>query len=137
MKIFLDSDVLLDFLTGRDYQLEEIKIIIGKGINKEIQLFTSSLIIANIFYFISKVENSKKAKSKIEKLLSFIKIANVGEQEIFDAVKSKFKDFEDAIQNFSAVNSKLDIIITRNIKDFKLSSLPILSPKEFLVTIKG
>lgn len=136
MKVFLDSDVLLDFLTGRDFQLEEIKTIIGKGINKEIQLLTSSLIIANIFYFVTKIENSKKAKSKIEKLLSFIKVVNVGEQEILDAIKSKFKDFEDAIQNYSAINSKLDLIVTRNVKDFKLSILPILTPKEFVVKIK-
>ena len=73
MKVFLDSDVLLDFLTGREFQLEEIKIIINKGIKKEINLFTSSLIIANIHYFISKVENSKKALVKIEKLLSLAK----------------------------------------------------------------
>jgi len=137
MKVFLDSDVLLDYLTGREHFLDEIKIIINKGIKKEIQLFTSSLIIANIHYFISRAENKKKAILKIEKLLTFLKVVNVGENEILAAVKSKFKDFEDAIQNFSAINSKLDVIVTRNIKDYKLSRLPILTPREFVVKLKG
>ena len=137
MKVFLDSDVLLDYLTARQPFLDEIKIIIHKGIRKEIKLYTSSLIIANIHYFISKVQNSKQAINKIDKLTSFIKILSVGEIEILESLKSKFKDFEDCIQNTCATNSNMDIIITRNIKDFKLSELAIMSPKEFLVKLEN
>ncbi len=137
MKIFLDSDVLLDYLTAREPFLNEIKIIIDKGIKKEVKLFTSSLIIANIHYFISKVENSKRAISKIEKLVSFIKILSVGESEILESIKSKFKDFEDSIQNSCAISQKMDLIVTRNVKDFKLSKLPILTPKEFVIKLEN
>lgn len=137
MKVFLDSDVLLDYLTGREIFLYEIKVIIDKGIRNEIKLYTSSLIIANVHYFICKAENTKQAKIKIEKLTRFTNILNIGEKEIFEAIKSKFKDFEDSIQNSCAVNSNMDVIVTRNIKDFKLSSLPILSPKEFLFKLVG
>lgn len=137
MKVFLDSDVLLDYLTGREPFLNEIKIIIDKGIRKKINLFTSSLIIANVHYFIEKTENSKKARIKIDKLTSFIKILTVGENEIIESIQSKFKDFEDSIQNSCALNNKMDLIVTRNIKDFKLSKLPIMTPKEFLVKTKN
>jgi len=133
MKVFLDSDVILDYLTGRDPFLYEIKVIIDKGLKKKIKLYTSSLIIANVHYFISKSENSKLAKIKIEKLTSFIKVLNVGELEIKQSIQSKFKDFEDSIQNCCATNSHMDLIITRNIKDFKLSKLPVLTPREFVV----
>lgn len=136
MKVFLDSDVLLDYLTAREPFLNEIKLIIDLGLKKEIELFTSSLIAANIHYFISKTENSKTARIKLAKLTSFIKILNVGEKEILEAIKSKFKDFEDSIQNACAKNSKLGIIVTRNIKDFKHSELAILTPKEFLHRIE-
>jgi len=135
MKVFLDSDVLLDYLTGRNPFLNEIKIIIDKGIRKEIKLYTSSLIIANIHYFIAKTENSKQAIFKIDKLTSFIKVLSVGEPEILESVKSKFKDFEDCIQNSCATNNKMDLLVTRNIKDFKLSKLPILTPKELIVKL--
>lgn len=136
MKVFLDSDVILDYLTARDYFLSETKVIMDMGFKKEINLYTSALIISDIHYFISKVENSKQSMIKIGKLLQFIKVTNVGEKEIMEALKSKFKDFEDGIQNFSAINSKLDIIITRNIKDFKHSDLAVLTPKEFLAKLQ-
>lgn len=136
MKIFLDSDVLLDYLTAREPFLNEIKIIIDLGLKKELELFTYSLIAANIHYFISKTENSKKARTKLAQLTEFIKILNVGEKEILEAISSKFKDFEDSIQNASARNAKLKIIVTRNIKDFKHSELAIMTPKEFLDSIE-
>lgn len=136
MKVFLDSDVLLDYLTGREHFLYEIKLIINKGIRKELKLFTSSSIIANVHYFISKIENAKQAKIKIEKLTNFTKILNVGENEISEAIKSKFKDFEDSIQNSCAINNGMKIIVTRNTKDFKLSKLSIMTPKEFIVKIE-
>ena len=137
MKIFLDSDVILDFLTARKPYLHEIKTIMDKGVKKELKLFTSSLIIANIHYFISKTENAKQALIKIKKLSSFIKILNVGEKEILESIHSKFKDFEDSIQNSCAINSNMDLILTRNIKDFKTSKLSILTPREFLIKLEN
>ena len=137
MKIFLDSDVILDYLTAREPFLNEIKIIIDCGIKKKLKLFTSSLIIANVHYFISKTENSKQAIIKIDKLTKFIKILNVGESEILESIKSKFQDYEDSIQNCCASNSGMDLIVTRNIKDFKLSELPIMTPKELVIKMEN
>lgn len=137
MKIFLDSDVLLDYLAAREPYLNEIKIIINQGINQRIELFTSSLIAANLHYFISKTENSKFARIKLDKLTSFIKILNVGEIEILEAIKSKFKDFEDSIQNACATNAKMEIIVTRNVKDFKHSQISVMTPKELMVKLKN
>jgi len=136
MKVFLDSDVLLDFLIARELHLDETKIIIDMGLRKEIKLYTSSLIIANIHYYIGRAENTKVALDKIEKLTSFIKVLNVGEQEIQSAIRSKFKDFEDAIQNACAAASKIDVIVTRNIKDYKKSKLAILTPYELVAKLK-
>jgi len=137
MKIFLDLDVLLDLLLGREPFLEDIKWILELSLNNKYNLYTSSLAIANIHYLISKTLNTTQAFDKVDKLLTFIKILNVGENEVRSSISSKFKDFEDGIQNFCALNSNMGIIITRNIKDFKHSKLSILTPKEFIVNIKG
>ena len=136
MKIFLDSDVLLDLLLGREPFLEDIKWILELSLNNKYKLYTSSLVIANIHYFISKTLNTTHAFDKADKLLTFIKILNVGENEVRSSISSKFKDFEDGIKNFCALNSNMEIIITRNIKDFKHSKLSILTPKEFIVKCK-
>ena len=136
MKIFLDSDVLLDLLLGREPFLEDIKWILELSLNNKYKLYTSSLVIANIHYLISKTLNTTHAFDKVDKLLTFIKILNVGESEVRRSISSKFKDFEDGIENFCALNSNMEIIITRNIKDFKHSKLSILTPKEFIVKYK-
>jgi len=136
MKIFLDSDVLLDLLLGREPFLEDIKWILELSLNNKYKLYTSSLVIANIHYLISKTLNTTHAFDKADKLLTFLKILNVGENEVRSSISSKFKDFEDGIQNFCAFNSNMEIIITRNIKDFKHSKLSILTPKEFIVKYK-
>lgn len=135
MSVFIDSDIILDFLTGRDFFLEEIRIIFDKGIKQEIELFTSPLIIANVHYFISKTENVKKANDMIRKLLQIVQVLDLGENEIRRSLDSKFKDFEDGIQNFCAVRSQMKVIVTRNVRDFKSSDLSILNPKECLVSL--
>lgn len=84
MKVILDSDVLLDFLAGREFDLAEIKVILDMGIKNKLKLYTSPLAIANIYYLLSKFENPKKAISKIKKLLVFIKILSIGEQEVLE-----------------------------------------------------
>lgn len=135
MKIFVDSDVILDFLTGRDYYFEEIRQIFNKAINSEIELFTSPVIVANVHYFISKTENTNKANRRISQLLTFIRVLDVGEKEIQSSLDSGFKDFEDGIQNFCAARAQIKIILTRNVKDFKTSELSILNPSELMAKI--
>jgi len=136
MKIFLDSDVLLDLLLGREPYLEDVKWILELSLSKKYKLYTSSLIIANIHYFISKVLTAAQATEKVNQLLTFLKILNVGEKEIKNSIGSKFKDFEDGVQNFCALNAEMEIIVTRNIKDFKQSKLSVLTPNEFLAKYK-
>lgn len=132
MKIFLDSDILLGLLLGRELFLDDIKWILQLSLKKQYKLYTSSLIIANIHYLIARTENTRNADDKVNKLTTFLRILNVGEEEIKSSLASKFKDFEDGIQNFCALSSNMDIIVTRNIKDYKPSKLSILTPKEFL-----
>ena len=62
------------------------------------------------------------------------KVTTIGEKEIDDALASAFDDYEDALQYYSALNKKVDVIVTRNKKDFAHSKLPVLSPDEFLNT---
>ncbi len=132
MKIFLDSDVLLDFLLGREPFLNDIKWILELSLKKQFKLHTSSLAIANIHYLIAKTINAEQAFTRVNKLITFVKIIKVGEKEIKCSLQSKFKDFEDGVQNFSALHAEMEVIVTRNIKDFKTSSLPIFTPQEFL-----
>lgn len=136
-KIFLDSDIVIDFLTGRGPFSEAILKIINASTKTSIQLHVSSLTFSNVYYIISKLESKTRAKKKIEKLNKLVKVLNVGQKEIDLAMQSKFKDFEDAIQNFCTSESGIEILITRNVKDYKESKLSVLTPVEYLVQVEG
>lgn len=131
-KLFIDSDVLLDLLLDREPFSEDIATLIEKSIESEVKLHTSLLSIANMHYIIGRLENKNKADLKIKKILKIVSIENLGQTVIDKAIKSRFKDFEDSIQNFCAVEAEHEIIITRNTKDYKQSELSILTPKEYL-----
>jgi predicted nucleic acid-binding protein len=135
--IFLDSDVILDFLLKREPFNVQARSIFGLAYNGEIQIFLSSLTVANIHYILRKSFGNDGALKKISELVSFCKILPVSEKEIFAAMKSGFSGFEDAIQHFSAVqNPKIKGFITRNLADYKKSQIPIFTPEAFLATIK-
>ena len=136
-KLFIDSDVLLDLLLDREPFSEDTATLIEKSIETGVKLYSSLLSIANMHYIIGRLENKNKADQKIQKILKIISIENLGQSVIDKAMKSKFKDFEDSLQNFCAVESEHEIIITRNTRDYKESELSIFTPREYLAKIKN
>lgn len=70
----------------------------------------------------------------LQTLSSFIEFAPVDHQVVLDALHSSFKDFEDALQNAAASSAGVNFLLTRNIKDYKKSDLPVMTPEEYLAT---
>jgi predicted nucleic acid-binding protein len=135
--VFLDSDIILDYLLKREPFNVPAREIFGIAFNKEIQIYFSSLTVANIHYLLRKHYGNEGALDKITELLRFCTILPVSEKEIFSAIKSGFSDFEDAIQHFTAIqNPEIDGIITRNPSDYRKSQLPIFTPEVFLSSFK-
>lgn len=91
------------------------------------------MIICNVYYLLRKTAKHQLIIEKIKQLLSIIEITQMNKEVVLDALNSEFKDFEDGLQNFSAVqNGTISIILTRNIKDFKKSDLAVLTPEMYL-----
>lgn len=101
----------------------------------KLTLGTSPIAITNLNYIIGRIEDKAKANSKTKKILKLVSKKEVGESAVLKSIRSKFKDFEDGVQNFCAEENGHKIIITRNIKDYRESDLAILTPKEFLAKI--
>ena len=132
-KVFLDSDVLLDFLLNTE-QANYVATILENSLQTNLQLFTSPVSITNIYYIVGRLENKNQANLKTNKLLQFVRVETIGQNVIDMASKSKFKDFDDAVQNFCATLAGHQLLVTRNTKDFKHSDLAIMTPKEYLAT---
>lgn len=120
-RIFIDTNIMLDFLGERDPFYTSIAKIATLAENGTLEMITSPISFATVNYFISKFENSKIARNKLRKFKILTEIYHLNEQTLEKALNSSFSDFEDALQYFSAAESNCDIIITRNGKDFKKS----------------
>ncbi|MCR9229254.1 MAG: PIN domain-containing protein [Flavobacteriaceae bacterium] len=135
-RLFLDTNVILDLLGERDPFYNPIAKIASLADKGELILVVSPISFATLNYFIAKFESRKIAKEKLRKFKVVCEICKLDEHIIEKGLNSDFKDFEDALQYFSAVDSDCDIIITRNAKDFKKSLLPVLTAEEYLQSIK-
>ncbi len=136
-KLFIDSDVLLDFLLDRKPFSDDTAILIEECIETKVKLCSSLLSVANMHYIIGRLEDKNQADFKIRKILKIISIENLGQVVIDQVLNSKFKDFEDSIQNFCAAEAGHKIIITRNTKDYKESELSVLTPREYLAKLRS
>jgi predicted nucleic acid-binding protein len=131
-RIFLDCDVILDLLTEREPHFKASLQLFVKVQNKEVMAYTSPVVIANIFYILNRHFDRKKSIQSLIKLKSLIKILSCGDKEIELALSSDFKDFEDSIQYYTALQNGIDTLITRNTKDYKTAKINILTPIEFI-----
>lgn len=132
-KILLDTDVVLDFFFDRKpFSEDSAKILTWCEVG-EVQGFLTPVIIANCYYLLRKNATNEKVIEKLKQLISILGVLIIDKQIIVDALNSEFADFEDALQNFSAIKSKkIDIIVTRNFKDYKNSELAVFTPANFI-----
>ena len=131
--VLIDTDVILDFFFDREPFAEFATEILNRCEEEKISGFTTPVIICNVYYLLRKTSNHQLITEKIKQLLNIIEITEMDEEVVLNALNSEFKDFEDALQNFAAIqNGKINIILTRNIKDFKKSKLAVLTPETYL-----
>ena len=131
--ILIDTDVILDFFFDRKPFAEHAIQIFILCENNEVKGYTTPVIISNVYYLLNKIAKHDVIIEKLKQLLQIIDIIEIDKAIILEALNSKFKDFEDAIQNFAAENNNtIEIIITRNVKDFQQSKLAVFSPEIYL-----
>lgn len=131
-KLFIDSDVCLDVLIERKPFADKSKQLFSLIYQEKAQGLISSLSVVNIHYFLRKDVREPEAREIIARLKSFVTTLDVTDQIIEQALASPIKDFEDAVQYYTALKGGAKNIITRNTKDFKKSTLPVYTPEEYL-----
>ncbi len=132
-KVFIDTDVILDFLFDRTPFSEQSSQLLSLCEKGDIHGYVTSITLSNIYYLLRKTASHEKVIDSIKLLLKIIDVKTTDKKTVLEALNSGFKDFEDALQNFSAQNDeKIRVIITRNIRDYKLSDLSIMTPEAFL-----
>jgi predicted nucleic acid-binding protein len=133
--VLIDINVLLDVLQKREPFYETSAGLLAAVETKQIQGFVAAHSITTLFYLIQKGRSAAEARASITNLLQFIQIARVDQSTIEQALNLDFRDFEDAVQMISAVQCKVDCLVTRNVKDYTVALLPVMQPVDFLGTL--
>ncbi|MFA9189224.1 type II toxin-antitoxin system VapC family toxin [Flavobacterium magnesitis] len=131
-KILVDTNIVLDLLSKREEFYQEAQELFTLSDHNNVKLYVSSLSIANIHYILSRNLKLDEARKILIKFKVLVEVLPMDDKILELALVSDFKDFEDAIQYHTALENELDLILTRNKKDFKKSVLPVFTAKEYL-----
>lgn len=132
-RILIDTDVILDFFFDRQPFSENAARIFSLCESKEIKGYITPVIISNVYYLLRQTASHEKVIEKLKLLVTITEILVMDKSVIIQALNSDFKDFEDALQNYAAeLNNEIDLILTRNTKDFKNSLLAVMTPDNYI-----
>jgi predicted nucleic acid-binding protein len=136
-KVFVDTNIVIDLLSRRAPFFDEAAVLFSLADKKQIELTVSSLTIANTGYTLLRQMDSTKAKSILRKLRMIVNVLPLDDKIVGLVLNDEtFEDFEDGLQYFTAIENGQELIITRNLKDFKNSKLPVMTAKQFIETIE-
>ncbi len=126
---FVDTNVVIDMLADREGFAEAASEVFDAAGRGEIKLSICALSYSTIYYILRRYSCKEVALDALKELIRTVSVLPVDVHVIKSALESDFSDYEDAIQYYSAMqDSSIDAIITRNPKDFKLSTLPVMLP---------
>ncbi len=137
MKVFLDTNVVLDFLGERDpFHQDALQIVTIARLANLFDITISSLTVINVAYILRRSFSKDTVISKLKAFLAICDISAIDKQIIIEAINADSYDFEDQVQQLSAISADADVIITRDEKGFSNCEIPVFTPSEFLKKVE-
>ena len=135
-KVLIDTDVILDFFFDRQPYAEYSAQVIGLCETNKIKGFVTPVICSNVYYLLRRTARHDKVIDNLKQLLGITDVLTMDKEVVTNALNSGFKDFEDSLQNFAAMKyGAIDVILTRNLKDFSKSNIGVLTPESYIKSI--
>lgn len=132
MKVFLDTNILIDFISGRQPFAHEAIVFFQLADDKEIELMVSDLTIVNTVYVLRRLHYAlTDIYETLNEVRSLLTVTPMGAEVIDHCLQARSNDFEDEAQYYSAIMAGADYIITRNKKDFPAETHNVVTPQEF------
>lgn len=136
MNVFLDTNVVIDFMGKRVGFFEDAALIFQMQKEGKLNAIISSLTVVNCAYILGKAFSKEVMLEKVEELCRLFQVSGIDRATIIAALEMKPFDFEDAVQYLSALPYKPDIVITRDKKGFSAMETPIMTPAEFIAACR-
>lgn len=133
MKILVDTNIIIDTLTGREPFRESAEQIFILAANQIEDMYITASSATDIYYLVRKhLHNTEQFKNTMFKLYQLFGILDVTAKDCQDALLLDMKDYEDAVISCCAKRNQMDYIVTRNIKDYEHSKVKVLLPDDFI-----
>ena len=137
MKALIDTCVIVDALQNREPFSKDAQKIFYAVANKEVGGFITAKSVTDIYYLTHRATHSDADTRKILKtLLGLFDLLDTTSLDCRKALSSDVTDYEDAVMSETALRCEMDFIVTRNIKDYKMSEVTVCSPDTFLKMIE-
>ena len=134
--IFLDTNVVIDFLADRRPFSIDAARLFDMAIEGKIKIYVSAVSYNNIYYILRRSLSNSSTIKLLDELAGMTEIVDVTKEVIKGSLKADFKDYEDAIQYHCALSiPEIELIVTRNTKDFKKSEMAVLTPTEAIISL--
>ena len=132
-RLFIDTNIVLDLLAEREPFYVAAAKLFSLADKEEATLIVSSLTFANTNYILTKMKGAILAREILTKFKVLVIVGALTDKIVELSLNDKsFKDFEDGLQYYTALEHQADIIITRNLKDFKTSKIPVMTADSYL-----
>ncbi len=136
MRILVDTNIIIDALTGRKPFREAAEQVFLIAANRAEDMYIAASSVTDIYYLVRKhLHSTEQSKDVMSKLFELFYILDVTSGDCMDALASEMKDYEDAVVACCAYRSQIDYIVTRNIKDYAASKVRAISPEKFVEII--
>lgn len=132
MRVLLDTDVIVDVMTARLPFAKEAAELLDLNDEGAFEAYISALTPLNVFYVARKARSAASLRESVRELLQAVKVGPLNDAILNSTFALPFNDYEDAVQHCCATAAGLDAIVTRNVRDYKNSKLPVFTPAEFL-----
>jgi predicted nucleic acid-binding protein len=132
MRVLLDTDVVMDVMVARLPFAQTSGQLLDLASKGTFEAYVSSITPINIFYVARKAKSVGNLRDALSQLLQTVRVCPIDHSVLTAALDLPFADYEDAVQHAAAAASKLDAIVTRNLKDYGNATLPVFSPVDFL-----
>lgn len=137
MQFFIDTNILIDVLTGRDGSNASKRLFALAHLGR-VDLFVSALSYVNAVYICKRYGMSVEAVlQSLKAIASFVHVNDLSANNVISCLSKGWKDYEDSTQAFCAAEHGASCVVTRNTKDFSESSLLIMTPEEALEQINN
>ena len=136
MNVFLDTNVVIDFMGKREGFFDDAAAIFTMIEDKRIKASVSALTIVNCAYILKKAFSSDIMLNKVDALCQMLDVAPIDRSQLLNAVRLRPYDYEDAVQYLSSLTYHPDVIITRDKKGFNDFDILVMTPAEFISKVK-